>query len=93
MLLLQEFEFDILHRLGVQHAMFDYLICLESGEGTGVKDDFPNSKFFQVDTVSVTEMNDNTMDAWITKMTIFLSTRLSPENMSLDERKLLVARS
>ena len=40
-LLLQEFEFDILHRPGVQHAIGDYLTRLESGEeGTGVKDDF-----------------------------------------------------
>ena len=29
-LILQEFEFDILHRLGVQHAIADYPSCLES---------------------------------------------------------------
>ena len=31
-LLLQEFEFNIVHRLGVQHAVADYLSWLESGE-------------------------------------------------------------
>ena len=47
-LLLQEFEFDILHRPGVQHVVADYLSCLASGdsEGKGVKDDFPNSPLF-----------------------------------------------
>ena len=37
-LLLQEFEFDILHRPGVQHAIADYLSHLYSGE-----DDFPDA--------------------------------------------------
>ena len=31
-LLLQEFEFDIYHRPGLQHAVADYLSQLESGE-------------------------------------------------------------
>ena len=34
MLLLQEFDFDIQHRLGVQHAVVDYLSLLESREPT-----------------------------------------------------------
>ena len=43
-LLLQEFEFDIIHRPGVQHVVTDYLSRLESGEsGARVKDDFPNA--------------------------------------------------
>jgi hypothetical protein len=42
MLLLQEYEFDIIHRPGVQHAVADYLLRLESGEATTeVADDFP----------------------------------------------------
>ena len=53
-LLLQKFEFDILHRLGVQHVVADYLSQLEWGEaGTGVKDDFPDGQLFWVDTVRV----------------------------------------
>ena len=43
-LLLQEFEFDIIHRQGVQHAVADYLSRLDSGEpGVGVRNDFPNA--------------------------------------------------
>ena len=73
-LMLKEFEFDILHRPWVQHAIADYLSRLESGEeGTGVKDDFHNAQLFRVDTIATTEMGEHTTDAWITKMTIFLS--------------------
>jgi hypothetical protein len=44
MLLLQEYEFDIVHRPGVQHAVADYLSRLESGEArTGMTDDFPDT--------------------------------------------------
>ena len=44
-LLLQEFEFDIIHRQGVQHAVADYLSRLELGEPRiGVRDDFPNAQ-------------------------------------------------
>jgi hypothetical protein len=40
-LLLQEYEFDIIHRPRVQHAVADYLSRLESGQApTGVADDF-----------------------------------------------------
>ena len=38
-------------------------------------------------------MGEDIGDAWITEMTIFLSTGLPPENMSLDERKRLAVRS
>ena len=48
--LLQEFEFDILHRPGVHHAIPNYLSHLELGEeGIGVQDDFPNAQLFHVD--------------------------------------------
>ena len=88
--MLQEFEFDILHRPRVQHAIADYLSRLESGEeGIGVKDDFPNAHLFWVDTVATTEIGEDTTDAWITEITIFLSTGLPPDNMLLDERKCL----
>ena len=36
-----------------------------------------------------TEVDDEIADLWITKMTIFLSTGLSPEGMSPDEHKRL----
>ena len=51
-LLRREYEFDIMHRPGVQHAIADYLSRLESEEeGTGVKDDFPDAQLFRVETV------------------------------------------
>ena len=53
-LLLQEFEFDIIRRPGVQHAVTNYLSRLESGEeGTRVKDDFPDGQLFRVETPPV----------------------------------------
>ena len=62
--LLQEFEFDILHRPGAQHAIADYLSHLESGEeGLGVHDDFPDAQVFQVETLTTTDMGEDTTDA------------------------------
>ena len=93
-LLLQEFEFDILHRLGVQHAVADCLSRLESGEeGTGVRDDFPDGQLIQVEAVRVHEINEEIEDAWILEVTIFLTIGLPPEHISADERKRLVVRS
>ena len=93
-LLLQEFEFDILHRPGVQHAIADYLSRLESGEeGIGVPDDFLDGQLFRVEAVRVQEINEESKDAWISEMTIFLTTGLPPEHLSADERKGLAVRS
>ena len=93
-LLLQEFEFDILHRPGVQHAVADYLSRLESGEeGTGVKDDFPDGQLFRVEAVNAQGVNEESEDGWISEMTIFLTTGLPPEHLSADERKRLAVRS
>ena len=88
--MLQEFEFDILHRPGLQHAVANYLSKLESGEsGRGIKDDFPDVQLFRVDTVTTTDMDEDHVDLWITEMMIFLSTGLPPKGMPLDERKWL----
>ena len=74
--------------------MADYLSRLESREeGTGLQDDFLDGQLFQVDIILVHEMNDETSYAWITEMTIFLTTGLPPDHMSIDERKRLVVRS
>ena len=59
----------------------------------GVQDVFFYSQLFYVDTVATTMMVQDTADTWITEMTIFLSTGLPPDNMSLDERKRLTVRS
>jgi hypothetical protein len=43
-LLLQEYEFNIVHRPGAQYAVADYLSRLELGEApAGVADDFPDA--------------------------------------------------
>ena len=48
-LLLQEFEFDIYHPLGVQHTIVDYLSLLKSGEvGECLKDDFLDGQLFNI---------------------------------------------
>ena len=87
-LLLQEFEFDILHRPVIQHAVVDYLSRLESGEeGTKVKHDFLDAQLCRADTIAAIEIDADTMDAWNTEMTIFLNIRLPPDNISLDGRK------
>ena len=59
----------------------------------GVQDVFFYSQLFYVDTVATTMMVQDTADTCITEMTIFLSTGLPPDNMSLDERKRLTVRS
>ena len=89
MLLLQEFDFQIQHRPGVQHAVGDYLSSLESGEpAEPTYDDLPDAGLF-----SVTTLPDDKEDEWITEMTHFLSTGLPPDHMTLDARKRLEVRS
>ena len=92
--LLQEFESNILHQPGVQHAIVDYLSRLKSGEeGIGVQYDFLDAQLFHVETLTTTDMGEDTADAWITEIPIFLSTGLPPDRMSLDKRKRLAVRS
>ena len=89
MLLLQEFDFQIQHRPGVQHAVADYLSRLESGEpAESTYDDLPDAGLF-----SLTTMPDDNEDEWITEMTHFLSTGLPPDHLTLDARKRLAVRS
>ena len=72
MLMLQEFDFQIQHRPGVQHGVANYLSCLESGEtAEPTYDDLPEDGLF-----SLTTMPDDKEDEWITEMTHFLSTGL-----------------
>ena len=93
-LLLQEFEFDIYHRPGVQHVVADYLSRMESDEaGDGVRDDFPDVELFKVAAELAIDIIVAEEDNWLTDMHQFLSTRLPPEKMDQDERKRLVVRS
>ena len=93
-LLLQEFEFDIYHRPGVQHAIADYLSRSESGESEdGVKDDFPDGQLFRIIAVELVETREELEDKWLTDITYFLSIGLSPEGMQRDENKWLAVKS
>ena len=68
-MLLQEFEFDIFHRPGVQHAVADYLSRLESGEvGNGVQDEFPDTELFRITTEPATDATVADEDKWLTEM-------------------------
>ena len=51
MLLLQEFEFDIQHRPGTQHAVMDYLSRIENGaDAVDGDDDFPDGAILHIET-------------------------------------------
>ena len=85
-LLLQEFEFDIYHQPGVQHAVVDYLSQLESGEaGDGVRDEFPDAELFKITMEPATDSTVAEEDKWLTDMHQFLSTGLPPDKMDRDE--------
>ena len=91
MLLLQEFDFDIHHRPGVQHAVADYLSRLETGDPpTQDYGDFPNAALF---TINDTDIEPQPNDTWITEMSHFLTTGLPPEHLPLDAKKRLAVRS
>ena len=92
--MLQEFEFDIFHRPGVQHAVANYLSLLKSGEaGDGVQDEFPDAELFQITTEPATDSIVSEEDKWLTDMHQFLSTGLPPDKMDRDERKRVAVRS
>jgi hypothetical protein len=90
-LLLQEYEFDIVHRPGAQHAVGNYLSRLESGEARAeVADDFPDAGIMTV-TLEAGPRDDP--DKWLTDMIYFLSHGLPPEELSKVEWKRLGVRS
>ena len=64
-LLLQEFDYFVIHRLGSQHAIADYLSRLDSGEPPiGISKELPDATIFQVETM----MTEN----WYDQMLNFL---------------------
>jgi hypothetical protein len=75
-LILQEYEFDIVHRPGAHHVVADYLSRLESGETlAGVANDFPDAGVMSV-TPEAGPKNDP--DKWFTDMVYFLNQRVPP---------------
>jgi hypothetical protein len=90
-LLLQEYEFDIVHRPGAQHAVADYLSRMESGEApAGVADDFPDAGIM---TVTPEAGPTDDPDKWMTDIIYLLSHGLPPEELSKAERKRLGVRN
>ena len=50
MLLLQEFDFDIQHRLGTQHTVADYLSRIENGaDAVHGDDDSPDGAILHIE--------------------------------------------
>ena len=50
MLLLQEFDFNIQHRSGMQHAVADYLSRIENGaDAVDGDDDFPDGVILHIE--------------------------------------------
>jgi hypothetical protein len=83
--LLQEYEFNIVHRPGAQHAVADYLSHLESVETpAGVADDFPD---VGVVTVTPEARPRDDPDKWLTNIIYFLSHGVLPAELSKAERK------
>jgi hypothetical protein len=90
-LLLQEYEFDIVHRLGLQHVVADHLSRLEFGEApTGVVDDFPDVGVMIV--TPETKPRDDP-DRWLMEIVYFLSHGVPLDELSKAERKRLGVRS
>ena len=91
MLLLQEFDFEIQHRLGVQHTIANYLSRLETGEPSDLEyGDLPDAALFSIDTTPI-ESDPN--DIWIIEMTQFLSIGIPLDHLPLDARKWLAVKS
>ena len=87
MLLLHQFDIQIHHRPGVQHAVADYLSCLDSGELVdSTYDILLDADLFCLTTVPTPDTSE---DERISEMAHFLSTGLPPDHLTLDARKRL----
>ena len=94
MLLLQEFDFDIQHHLGTQHAVADYLSRIENGaDVVDSDDDFPDGAVLHIEANDPEHHCAPPEDKWLTERSEFLSTCLPPLRMRMDEKKILAVRS
>ncbi len=86
MLLLQEFDYTVIHTPENQHAVADYLSRLEHNEETpGVSDQLPDADLFH----AIGRVHDN----WYDQMLQFLTEGVLPAEMSPDQRKKFALRS
>lgn len=81
-MLLQEFDYQVIHTPGRSHMVADYLSRLENGEQPQEDiGELPDAQIFQVE-AGVT-------DNWYEDMLQFLTEGIFPETMSKDKRKKL----
>ena len=79
MLLLQEFDFTIIHTPGKLHAIVDYLSWIDQGEeAVGVSNQLPNACFFAVQTFKA--------DNWYEQMLNFLLDGMLHAQMTMDQK-------
>lgn len=85
-LLLQEFDYSVIHRTGREHLVADYLSRLESGEPPeGILDELPDAELFQIQAEQTTD--------WYDQMFNYLSHGVFPEMMTKDHRRKLALKS
>ena len=85
-LLLQEFDYSIVHRPGRKHLVADYLSRLESGEPPdGISDELPDADLFVV--------QPSISDDWYYEMLNYLMEGIFPTAMKKDYRRKLALRS
>ena len=93
MLLLQEYEFEIQHRLGTHHAIVDYVSRISKGnEAIAGHNDFSDAEILRITTIGAKD-DKHFPDRWLMEMTYFLSTELPPPQLRTDEKKRLAVRS
>ena len=82
MLLLQEFELNIQHQPGMQHAVADYLSRLEHGaDAVNDDDDFPDGVVLHIEAEERERKHTSHENKWLMDMSTFLSTGLPPSLM------------
>lgn len=84
LLLLQEFTFTIVVRLGKSRVIVDQLSRIKSGESAeGVNEDFPDAHLFQI----------AALPPWYESIGEYLSTSTFPRHMPPGERRKLALKS
>ena len=86
MLLLEEFDFIIIHTPGREHVVADFLSRIETGKNpTGVEDQPPDVELFAIQGYHT--------DYWYDQMMLFLTDGVMPQEFSLDQRRKFALKS
>lgn len=95
MLLLQEYDFEIVHRPGIQHMVADHLSRITIGEAAqGIPDSFPDASLFMAQVSLDKEIPSKTafLD-WREPLVKYLQTGQISHNVPLNTRRQIVIRS